>query len=143
MFVSAETSSARAPGVPRLAPARATGDCEAPAGAAGSLSRSSRRSRSAVFFPIPGIATSRASSLRATICASSSAGHADSTPSAVFGPMLETPSRTRNTSRSNALANPNRTSASSRTCVCTKKVSGPSGAAARSRPSVPSGASTS
>jgi len=81
------------------------------------LSRSSSSSRSAVFLPMPLTAVSRAISLRAMTRASSPPGSAESTESAVRGPTPETEMTARNTSRSWRVANPNSSSASSRTLV--------------------------
>ena len=52
----------------------------------GSLSRSSSRSRSAIFLPTPGMPFSAARSCRATARASSAAGSAPRTATAIFGP---------------------------------------------------------
>ena len=72
--------------------------------------------------------------LRAAIArASSAAGSALRTATAIFGPTFETPMSARNAPRSVSSANPKRASASSRTCVCTQSVTRPA-SSARARP---------
>ena len=61
-----------------------------------------------------------------------SGAYPDTIASAAFGPTPDTPSSSSNRSRSAVLANPNRISASSRTCKCVTRVtSSPSGTASR------------